>query len=61
MALKTPLQYVESLRELKIRAYVGGEIAKSVVDHPSVAPHINAVAKTYELAHDPRSDTKGPS
>jgi len=51
MALKTPEQYVESLRKLKICAYVGGERVESVVDHPGIAPHINTVAKTYELAH----------
>ena len=51
MALKTPLEYVESLRALNIRAYVGGERVDSVVDHPAIAPHINTVAKTYELAH----------
>ena len=54
MALKTPAQYVQSLRDLKIRAYVGGKRVDNVVDHPSVAPHINTVAKTYELAHDPQ-------
>ena len=53
MSLKTPSQYVESLRAMKIRAYIGGELVEKVVDHPMVAPHINTVAKTYELAHDP--------
>jgi len=53
MTLKTPEQYVESLRALEIRAYIGGERVEKVVDHPAIAPHINTVAKTYELAHDP--------
>ena len=53
MALKTPAEYVDSLRDLNIRAYVNGERIESVADHPSIAPHINTVAKTYELAHDP--------
>ena len=54
MPLKTPEQYVDSLRALTIRAYVGGEqVEGSVVDHPLVAPHVNTVAKTYELAHVP--------
>ncbi len=53
MPLKTPVQYVDSLRELKIRAYVNGERVDSVADHPAIAPHINTVAKTYELAHAP--------
>jgi 4-hydroxybutyryl-CoA dehydratase/vinylacetyl-CoA-Delta-isomerase len=53
MALKTPEQYVDSLRALKLRAYVGGEKISNIVDHPGIAPHINTVAKTYELAHKP--------
>jgi 4-hydroxybutyryl-CoA dehydratase/vinylacetyl-CoA-Delta-isomerase len=53
MSLKTPGEYVESLRALKIRAYVAGERVDSIVDHPMIAPHINTVAKTYELAHRP--------
>jgi len=53
MPLKTPVEYVESLRRLKIRAYVGGERVGSIVDHPAIAPHINTVSKTYELAHRP--------
>ena len=35
MPLKTPEQYVESLRALEIRAYVGGERLDSIVDHPA--------------------------
>jgi 4-hydroxybutyryl-CoA dehydratase/vinylacetyl-CoA-Delta-isomerase len=53
MPLKTPEEYVDSLRDMKIRAYVRGERVESIVDDPSIAPHINTVAKTYELAHDP--------
>jgi 4-hydroxybutyryl-CoA dehydratase/vinylacetyl-CoA-Delta-isomerase len=53
MPLKTPEEYVESLRALHLRAYIGGELVKSVVDSPMIAPHINTVAKTYELAHKP--------
>ena len=32
---------------------MGGERLNSIVDHPAIAPHINTVAKTYELAHTP--------
>ena len=56
MPLKTPQEYVQSLRELSIRAYIGGERVESIAEHPSVAPHINAVAKTYELAHMPEHE-----
>ena len=44
---------MESLRDLKIRAYVNGERVACIVDHPAIAPHINTVAKTYELARQP--------
>ena len=53
MPLKTPEDYVQSLRDLSIRAYVGGERVDSIVESPLIAPHINTVAKTYELAHMP--------
>ncbi|MEE2637543.1 MAG: 4-hydroxyphenylacetate 3-hydroxylase N-terminal domain-containing protein [Acidobacteriota bacterium] len=53
MSLKTPAEYVQSLKDLKIRAYVDGERIESVADHPAIAPHINTVAKTYQLAHQP--------
>ena len=39
MPLKTPAEYVESMRDLSIRAYVGGERVDSIVAHPSIAPH----------------------
>jgi 4-hydroxybutyryl-CoA dehydratase/vinylacetyl-CoA-Delta-isomerase len=51
--MKTPREYVESLSALKVRAYVAGQRVDSVPDHPMLAPHINAAAKTYELAHQP--------
>lgn len=53
MALKTPQEYVASLKALHINAYIGGEKVQNVCDHPSIAPHINTVAKTYQLAHEP--------
>ena len=54
--MKTPQEYVESLRALRINAYIGGEKVDSVADHPAIAPHINTVAKTYELAHKPEHE-----
>ncbi len=50
----TAEQYLESLRRIKYRAYLFGEQLENVADHPMVRPSINAVAKTYELAGDPR-------
>jgi 4-hydroxybutyryl-CoA dehydratase/vinylacetyl-CoA-Delta-isomerase len=56
MPLKTPEQYVDSLRALKIRAYVGGERVEEPIDHPLVAPHVNNAAQTYTLAHQPEHE-----
>lgn len=53
MPIKTPLEYVESLRALKINAYIGAEKVESAVDHPAIGPHVNTVAKIYELAQSP--------
>lgn len=47
-------QYLESLRKMKTEAYVFGERIESVADHPFTWEHANAVAMTYELAHDPQ-------
>jgi 4-hydroxybutyryl-CoA dehydratase/vinylacetyl-CoA-Delta-isomerase len=53
MALMTKEAYIESLRKLKTKVYVFGEIVENFVDHPIIKPSINSVAMTYELAHDP--------
>ena len=53
MPLKTPAQYVETLRALSVNAYIGAEKVESPVDHPAIAPHVNTVAKIYELARNP--------
>lgn len=53
MALKTAAEYVDSLRRMKFEAYLLGERTENLVDHPLVRPSLNAVALTYELAHDP--------
>ena len=54
MPLKTPLEYVDSLRALKINAYVGAEKIDSPVDHPALAPHINTASNIYALAQYPK-------
>lgn len=54
MALMTGKEYIESLRKLKTRVYVFGEIVENFVDHPMIRPSINSVAMTYDLAHDPQ-------
>ena len=43
--------YIESLRGRDLKVYLFGELIPEPVDHPMIRPSINAMAKTYELAH----------
>lgn len=53
MALRTPQQYIDDLRNMKIELYMFGEKVENHVDHPIIRPSINAMAMTYKLAQDP--------
>ena len=53
MALKTPEEYIESLRAMKTRVYMFGKKVENWVDNPIIRPSINSVAMTYKLAQDP--------
>jgi 4-hydroxybutyryl-CoA dehydratase / vinylacetyl-CoA-Delta-isomerase len=54
--LMTPEAYEESLRKLNLKVYLFGEKLDNVVDNPVIRPSMNAVAKTYELAHRPEHE-----
>lgn len=56
MPLMNAQQYEESLRKLDLEVYMFGERIKNPVDHPVIRPSMNAVAVTYELAHDPEHE-----
>lgn len=49
----TVKQYEESLRRLNLVVYMFGKRIDNPVDHPIIRPSMNAVAKTYEMAHRP--------
>jgi len=53
MAMMTAQEYEASLRKLNLQVYMFGERIENVVDNPIIRPSMNAVAKTYELAHLP--------
>ena len=55
MTLKTPREYIDSLRYLGENLYLFGEKVKNRVDHPIIRPSVNSVAMTYKLAHEPES------
>jgi len=54
VTLKTPQQYVSSIEKMKPKVFIAGERVENFVEHPNIKPVINAVAKTYEMALDPR-------
>ncbi len=49
MVLKTPEEYVESIKR-PVNLYVFGEKVKEFWNHPIIKPSINTVKKIYELA-----------
>ena len=50
----TKEQYLERVKGYKPKAFVGGERIKDLLTDPNTRTIINTVAKTYELACDPR-------
>lgn len=48
--IRTGAEYVESLKNRKLRVFLFGELVAEPVDHPMIRPSINAVAETYDLA-----------
>ncbi|WP_088280089.1 4-hydroxyphenylacetate 3-hydroxylase family protein [Ideonella sp. A 288] len=50
--LMTGADYRDSLRRLRPVVYVDGRRIESVADEPALQPGINALAVTYDLAHD---------
>jgi len=52
MALMNGKEYIESLKKMKPVVYLFGEKIENPSEHPVIIPSRNAVAMTYELAHD---------
>ena len=48
--IRTGAEYIDSLRNRKLKVYLFGELVDEPVDHPIIRPSINAVAETYDLA-----------
>ena len=51
--MKTAAEYEESLRKLKFKVYLQGELVENTVDHPIIRPTMNSVKMTYKLAEEP--------
>ena len=53
MALKTPDEYLDSIRSRSLRIVYRGEQLANAVDHPVLAPAANCVAEVYAAALEP--------
>lgn len=51
MALKTKKEYIESIKSLDLKANILGDETGDLPHHPLVEPSIQAVAATYDCAH----------
>ncbi len=56
MGMMTASQYEDSLRRLNLKVYMFGKRLENVVDDPIIRPSMQAVAKTYALAHEPEHE-----
>jgi 4-hydroxybutyryl-CoA dehydratase/vinylacetyl-CoA-Delta-isomerase len=54
--MKTKQEYIDALKKMNTKVYFKGELLENIVGHPLIQPHINAVAMTYEMAHDPEHE-----
>lgn len=51
--MKSPKEYVESIRKMNMNIYMFGEKIENPVDHPMIRPSLNAVMATYTFAEKP--------
>lgn len=51
--MKTGQEYLDSIREMNFQIYIDGDKLDNALEHPSVIAAANAVAATYDLAHEP--------
>ena len=54
--MKTPQEYIDSLRKLNLEVYLLGERVKDPIDHPIIRPSLNSAAMTFQIAQE--EDTK---
>lgn len=52
--MKTPEEYIDSLRRLKLQVFMFGKQIQNMVNDPIIKPSMNAVAMTYSLAQNPQ-------
>ena len=50
--MKTPQEYIDSLRKLNLEVYLMGERVQDPIDHPIIRPSLNSVAMTFQVAQE---------
>jgi 4-hydroxybutyryl-CoA dehydratase / vinylacetyl-CoA-Delta-isomerase len=55
--LMSASEYIESLQKLKLNLYLLGEKVEDWVNNPIIRPSTNAVAMTYKIARDARTES----
>jgi len=53
MGLKAAEEYIESVKKLKPKVYLGGEKVEDILDNPVTRSVVDTTAKVYELSADP--------
>ena len=53
MAIKTAQKYIESLKKLSPRAYIGGKKITNILENPTTKSVIAGTARSFEMASDP--------
>jgi 4-hydroxybutyryl-CoA dehydratase/vinylacetyl-CoA-Delta-isomerase len=56
MTLMTGQEYIDSIRNMKLRVYMFGEEVADPVDNPIIRPSLNSVRMTYDLAQEPEHE-----
>jgi len=56
MALMTPAEYKRSIQQMKVNAYLDGRKVENLGENPVTRTVVEATAKLYELAADPRNE-----
>ena len=48
--MKTPEEYIESIKRLDRKVYLLGKRVEQPAEHPMLKPSLNAIKLTYQLA-----------
>jgi len=51
--MKTSAEFIEDMRRAKRQLYVLGERVNAITEHPLLRPSLNALGRTYDIAHEP--------